>query len=133
MPLGQRIDTYFDDMTMEPIEMNAPARWWDETGEYELRQILHWRWDPIGVANVFPYAATEYYSYAPEVLDTLKAGASAGEICRLLATIEDDRIYGMAPAATAAPNDRLRELGEAIVAWYEASQRRWAEFGPLPR
>lgn len=61
-------------MTSGPDELNGPARWWDETGDYELRQILHWRWDPIGVANVFPYAADEYGNYAPTIVDALRAG-----------------------------------------------------------
>ncbi|TQR82617.1 hypothetical protein D8S82_31255 [Mycobacterium hodleri] len=120
-------------MPSEPDELNGPAQWWDETGDYELRQILHWRWDPIGVANVFPYAADEYGNYAPTIVDALRAGASAADIAHLLATIEDDRIFDRAPASAEEPVDRLRELGEAIVGWYEASQRRWAEFGPLPR
>jgi len=120
-------------MTSEPDELNGPAQWWDETGEYELRQILHWRWDPIGVANVFPYAADEYDNYAPMLVDALRARASAADIAHLLATIEDDRIFDRAPASAGEPVDRLRTMGEAIVGWYEASQRRWAEFGPLPR
>ena len=120
-------------MTTEPDELNGPAQWWDETGEHELRQILHWRWDPIGITDEFPYAADEYHNYAPVVVDALRALASADDIAHLLATIEDDRIFGRAPAPAGKPVDRLRELGETIVAWYEASQRRWAEFGPLPR
>jgi hypothetical protein len=36
------------------------------------------------------------------------------------------------PPSTGASVGRLRELGEAIVGWYEASQLRWAEFEPLP-
>jgi len=111
----------------------VPTQWWDETGEYELRQILHWRWDPIGIANEFPYAADEYDSYAPMLGDALRARPSADDIARLLATIEDDHIFGRAPTSVGEPVARLRELGAAIVTWYEASQRRWAEFGPLPR
>lgn len=124
---------YFGAMSTEPMELSGPAQWWGETGEYELRQILHWRWDPIGIASVFPYAADEYDNYASMVVDGLRAGASAAEIARLLVNIEDDRIFGRAPASAEEPVDRLRELGEAIVTWYETSQRRWTEFGPLAR
>ena len=120
-------------MTSEPDELNGPAQWWDETGEYELRQILHWRWDPIGIANVFPYAAHEYDNYAPMLVEALRARASADDIAHLLTTIEDDRIFDRAPTSSGEPVGRLRDLGEAIVGWYETSQRRWAEFGPLPR
>lgn len=120
-------------MTTEPKELNGSAAWWDETGEYELRQILHWRWDPIGISNAFPYAADEYHNYSSVLVDSLRARASASQISELLATIEDDRIFGGALAAAGTRVDRLRELGETIVAWYEASQRRWSEFGPLLR
>lgn len=62
-------------MSSEPDELNRPAQWWDETGEYELRQILHWRWDPIGVSSVFPYAADEYDDYAlPAYAISLSSG-----------------------------------------------------------
>jgi len=91
-------------MTSAPDESNGPAQWWDETGECELRQILHWRWDPIGVANVFPYAADEYDSQLPSVVDALRARASAADIARLLATIEDDRILGRAPLPPEGPS-----------------------------
>jgi hypothetical protein len=47
-------------------------RWWQETGEYEQSQVLHWKWDPIGVARAFPYAANEYDRYAPQIAAALK-------------------------------------------------------------
>lgn len=119
-------------MSSEPKIADQPLKWWTETGEFELRQILHWRWDPIGVAGEFPYAADEYHAYAPEIVSSLAGGASAREIALLLASIENDRMWGAGPF-DGEPSDRLRDLGEAIIAWYAASQARWREFGPLPQ
>jgi hypothetical protein len=56
----------------EPLSNDALERWWTETGEFELRQILHWKWDPIGVAYKFPWAADEYDMYVPQVAESLK-------------------------------------------------------------
>lgn len=33
------------------------------TDALELRQILYWRWDPIGVSDEFPLNAGEYDLY----------------------------------------------------------------------
>jgi hypothetical protein len=109
------------------------AEWWQQTGEYELRQILHWRWDPIGVSVDFPYAAGEYDSYAPEVFSVLSNGASANEIAELLGSIEDERMGLGAGPLSGAQVDRLRDVAAGIVAWFEASRLRWVEFGPLRR
>lgn len=124
--------THPDGMSSEPRIADRSLKWWRETGEFELRQILHWLWDPIGVAREFPYAADEYHSYAAEIVSSLAQGASASEIALLLASIENDRMWGAGPYV-GEPSDRLLDLGEAIVAWYTASQERWHEFGPLPR
>ena len=104
------------------------TRWWKETGEHELRQLLHWRWDPIGVAAAFPYAAAEYDSYAPEVVSALRKGASSVEIAQLLGTIEHEQM-GLGEGA----DERRRNIAEEILAWFESSQARWVDFGPLRR
>jgi hypothetical protein len=36
------------------------ARWSQESGFAELRQILYWLWDPIDVNNAFPHTHDEY-------------------------------------------------------------------------
>jgi hypothetical protein len=102
------------------------ARWWQETGEHELRRILHWKWDPIGVAGAFPYAADEYDRYAPQIAAALKQQLSAVEIADVLAGIERDWMGHLGVSA----GDR-RTLADGIVAWYESSQTRWIEFGSL--
>lgn len=111
------------------------ARWWQETGEYELRQILHWKWDPIGVASAFPWAADEYDRYAPQIAAALKERASAAEIAELLGCIECDRmgLREVVPEFRREVPEFRQKVAVHILAWYESSQTRWLEFGPLTR
>jgi hypothetical protein len=104
------------------------ARWWDETGEYELSQILYWKWDPIAVSDCFPYSAHEYDSYAAEVITAARRDHSIDGIAELFAVIENERmgLRGGSP-------DRRRALANDILAWLQSSQDRWVEFGPLRR
>jgi hypothetical protein len=104
------------------------ARWWAETGENEVRQILHWKWDPLCISDQFPYAADEYDSYAAQIAAVLRNGAAAGEIAELLGAIERERM-GLGQGSP----DRRRALGDEILTWFECSQNRWVEFGPLRR
>lgn len=104
------------------------TRWFRETGDYELRQILHWKWDPIGVSGAFPYAADEYDSYCPQIVAVLSKGASTNEIAELLAGIEHERM-GLGEGSL----DRLNALGAVILTWFVSSQIRWTESGPLRR
>ncbi len=48
--------------TPEPEALSTEdfARWWKETGEHELRQILFWKWDPIGAFDSSPNTTDEY-------------------------------------------------------------------------
>lgn len=106
------------------------TRWWQETGEFELRQLLHWRWDPIGVADAFPWAADEYDSYAPQIAAALEDQPVVEHIAEQLLTIERDRM-GLSDNATAA--DIRRRVASDIVRWYEESLERWRRFGAPPR
>lgn len=49
-------------------------------------EILHWRWDPIGVAGA-PRARDEYDSYVPAVVRLLENDASPEEIACHLAHV----------------------------------------------
>jgi hypothetical protein len=40
----------------EWLSPDQAERWADEAGFGELRQVLLWRWDPIGLAESFPNA-----------------------------------------------------------------------------
>ena len=104
------------------------ARWWSQTGEHELRQVLYWKWDPIGVNFAFPNTADEYDAYAPEVVSALRNGASEEQVLDLLKTIEHKRI-GLNRDRT----DELRSLVSDITTWFAQSQRSWTNFGPVRR
>lgn len=49
-------------------------------------EVLHYLWDPIGVAGI-PGARDEYDAYLPQVFSLLKAGAGADEIADYLTEI----------------------------------------------
>jgi len=104
------------------------ARWWKETGEHELRQILFWTWDPIGVYDAFPNTADEYDGYAPQVVQALRKGATEDEIAELLRSFEHDAM-GL---GRANPNG-VHEVAQFLVHWFENSQDSWSDFGPLRR
>ena len=110
-----------NELTAEEFE-----RWWKETGEHELRQILLWRWDPIGVAHYFPNTADEYDEYAPEIVELLRRGATAAEIEEHL--IEVERVQ----MDMSRPRDETG-LAVLLVDWYDFSQDSWRKFGPLRR
>jgi hypothetical protein len=110
----------------EPLTTAQFTRWWKETGEFELRQLLHWRWDPIGISGAFPSAADEYDSYAPQIVSALSERASSDQIAQLLSTIEQDRM-GLGHG----PGDRGKSVAADILAWFGESQARWINFGPL--
>ncbi|MHB1568387.1 MAG: hypothetical protein ACYC0H_04200 [Solirubrobacteraceae bacterium] len=112
----------------ERLSTDDFARWWHETGERELRQLLYWKWDPIAVSGQFPRTADEYDGYVPEVVSALRKGASATDVAELLEAIESDRM-GLGQG----PSGRLRMLGSEIVSWLEQSQGSWKDFGPMRR
>lgn len=104
------------------------ARWWRETGEHELRQVLLWRWDPIGVADYFPNTADEYDGYAPQVVEVLRGGADAAAVAAHLRDVESAAMDGPFTSP-----ERLGYLGSLLCSWYESSQASWSEFGPMRR
>jgi hypothetical protein len=104
------------------------ARWWRETGEHELRQLLLWRWDPIGVADHFPNTADEYDGYAPQVVQQLRRGSDAAAIAAHLGGVQRQSMGGPLTSP-----ERLAYLGSLIREWYENSQASWSDFGPTRR
>jgi hypothetical protein len=101
------------------------ARWWKQTGEHELRQVLYWAWDPMGVNSAFPFTTDEYDGYAPQVVQALRHEQSESDIAERLDTIGKDTM-GLDPA----PEHSLW-TARRILQWYRESQRHWREFGPL--
>jgi hypothetical protein len=113
---------------MDALTIEAFARWWRETGEHELRQVLLWRWDPIGVADWFPSAADEYDSYAPHLVQVLRSGGDTDAVMTYLRNVELD-----AMGLSGTPPEHLREVARVIEEWYGNSQEFWSEFGPVRR
>ena len=113
-------------MAEDELTADEFARWWRETGEHELRQLLLWRWDPIGVADYFPNTADEYDGYAPQVVQLLRAGGQADAIAAHLRDAERESMDGPLTSS-----ERLDYLGSLIREWYENSLSSWLDFGPV--
>ena len=54
-------------------------------------EVLHYLWDPIGVAGA-PEARDEYYGYLPKVYRLLKDSKSESEISGYLNSVEAQRM-----------------------------------------
>jgi hypothetical protein len=96
------------------------ARWWRETGERELRQILFWRWDPIGVADAFPTTADEYDSYGPGVVALLQAGASEDDMADHLGFVERETML-----LSGDDPGRRAEVAQLLASWFGNSIAGW--------
>jgi hypothetical protein len=107
----------------ELLDQASYELWAAEAGFPELRQILLWRWDPIGVELYFPDADDEYDTYALALLARLHDGATAGAVARYLLWVERTQMDMPKPSSYG----RLRDLGERIVDWYDGSVSRWRE------
>ncbi|MDO8188082.1 hypothetical protein Q5424_13200 [Conexibacter sp. JD483] len=103
-------------------------QWWEETGFRELRQLLLWRWDPIGVADIaFPWAENEYDQYARAIAEELYDRTRAAELTAHLESLE---LHAVNPREGDDGRARLREVAELLVAWYDESRAHHREFGP---
>ena len=112
------------------LEPKQWARWWAQAGERELRKILFWRWDPLGVADHFPSTEDEYDDYAPHVAALLRDDASLEAVAYYLATVERE---SMGVHETRRADVHRREVARFILEWYSESLGRWQEFGPSQR
>jgi len=73
---GARPITEEEKVGGERLERGAEEewrRWWEATGERELRCILMMAWDPVGAGDA-PEAWDEYDSYLPSVAERLQGG-----------------------------------------------------------
>ena len=115
-------------MTAEPQELTAArfARWWRETGERELCQVLFWRWDPLGVSDYFPNTADEYDGYAPGVVALLRLGVGEDVLADHLAFLERETM-GLLPREYETARTDVAQL---LVAWFVNSIDAWAQHGP---
>jgi hypothetical protein len=95
---------------------------WVLTGFAELRQLLYWQWDPIGVNDAFPRTANEYDSYVHTLLGRLHHGDRRGEIARFLR----DGEVGLLGERRSDPAT-LDQFAERLIEWYENSLASWLE------
>ena len=78
-------------------------------------EILHYVWDPIGVAGL-PEARDEYDSYVPLVVKMLIEGKKEEEIAQHLFSIEEGNM-GLAVGPMA--RSRLVEIAETLILNYQ--------------
>lgn len=78
----------------------------------ELRQILYWQWDPIGVRDHFPHNAGEYDRYAWELLGLLEHEAKDDEVAAYLRRAEVEWME------VVVPDEPRRRIAEAVVWWF---------------
>ena len=75
-----------------------------------IGEVLHYVWDPIGVAGV-PQARDEYESYVPQVFQLLKGTADGKDVADYLLWLSTEHI-GM------GPNPRHdAEVADILLAW----------------
>ena len=101
----------------------------EQTGEHGLRQLLFWRWDPIGVSDYIPNTADEYDGYAPQIVQALRDEASDEKLVRMIQRFEHDTM-GPSPRPDL---DRVPTLVELLRLWFEDSRASWRDFGPVRR
>jgi hypothetical protein len=106
-----------DDWPRLPLEDHH--RWWKEAGARELRQILLWRWDPIGAADYLPSTEDEYDSYLGGLVDLLRRAASVDEIAHYLHEIEIKQIE------LPTSDDKRRYVAHLTRDWYPNSSAHW--------
>jgi hypothetical protein len=102
-------------------------RWWANTGQNQLRQLLYWRWDPIGVNDSFPNTFGEYDRYADRMRELMTGDASDTQLERgvIAAALRAQEALGF-EAKPGAEEDR--DLVTAlIIEWRRQSIWMWKE------
>lgn len=109
---------------MDPeLSLEEHALWWKEAGGSQLRQVLFWRWDPIGVSQfAFPAAHDEYDSYAGPLVNLLREHAGVQQVQEYLRETEEQT---MGLSSGPGADDRRRDLAMFIAAWYPSSIQYW--------
>ncbi len=76
-------------------------------------EVLHYLWDPIGVASV-PEARDEYHAYLPRVFGMLKNGSIEDELAEYLGDVATTRM------GISARPDHDRAIARLLLAWKAA-------------
>ena len=95
---------------------------WSTVAFVELRQLLFWRWDPIGVEDAFPRTSDEYDEYARVLLARIRRGESAQELARYLRDVETELVGERLSDWTT-----LEQFASRLIDWYEDSTGYWLE------
>jgi CubicO group peptidase (beta-lactamase class C family) len=82
-------------------------------------EVLHYVWDPIGVASV-PQARDEYHGYLPHVFGLLLNGVSEESIAAYLSEVTTNRM------GLSANPQRDREVASVLVNWKSATHEKYA-------
>jgi hypothetical protein len=106
----------------EKLSPEQHQEWWHEAGRWQLRQLLFWRWDPIGVNDDFPFTVDEYDSYADPIASLLGREADVVEIAAFLQGVEED---AMGLGRGDGPGDHYREVARLIADWHRNSISHW--------
>jgi hypothetical protein len=92
------------------------SSWWRAHGEAELNQLLYWRWDPLGVSDMFPDTIDEYTGYAAPIARLAAAGVGVEAIAAQLREFETNDM-----GHASGREEARAAVAQAIVAWYAAS------------
>jgi len=85
-----------------------------------IDEILHYLWDPIGVAHV-PDARDEYANYVPKVFSLLKSDAKENDIAGYLSEITAER---MGHSENIAGDHSIAAL---LLAWKDKLQMKFGD------
>lgn len=82
-------------------------------------EVLHYVWDPIGVAGT-PQARDEYYGYLPRIFALVRDCANESAIAKELSSIATQRM-----GLLARPEHDL-EIARLLLSWRESVNERLA-------
>jgi hypothetical protein len=100
------------------MDAGEHERWWADRGARELRELLFYEWDPIGLSKLADAPLDEYEHYAGTIARRLRAGTSDEELAAVLDGFRSE--MGLEPGAE-LPVDLARRLRE----WYSRSLAEW--------
>jgi len=86
-------------------------------------EVLHYVWDPIGVAEV-PQARDEYYTYLPRVFSLLQSRAPTSEIVDFLVTTQSET---MGSGESPGVRSHAEKIAALLEEWRDWIQQR----GPI--
>jgi hypothetical protein len=96
------------------VDAQEHQRWWAESGERELRELLLREWDPIGIARIAESQSDEYEHYAGQLGRRLRAGATEEEVAAVLEGFRAD--MGLEPSG-----ELPLGVARSIRDWYLAA------------